>query len=212
MKKLILTISALVSLAPASAFAISASPLTANLSNAPTYQVLYECDTLADTFQAYAFAPNGDAAPNHLALDCDQTPDYFFTDTGGNGFFYYEQAETVVGTYTLIEAESGADCGTIASCEADPTYVNTIEIELVQGLTEAIVLSSFGASVIDISTIAGGILLVVLALIGILIGAGWGWRFTKRHIGAPINGPYSNDLKAAMRIRANKRFMDATDE
>jgi len=66
----------------------------------------------------------------------------------------------------------------------------------------------------EISSVAGTTLTVILSLVGLFIAAGVAWRFLKRHVGQPIGGPvpYSNDLKAAMRIRANKKFMDATDE
>jgi len=37
-----------------------------------------------------------------------------------------------------------------------------------------------------VSTVAGAILLVVLTFVGLLIAAGWGWRFLKRHIGRRI--------------------------
>jgi len=45
------------------------------------------------------------------------------------------------------------------------------------------------------SFIAGSIIATVLLLLGLLIAAGWGWKFTKRHIGAPIGGGMSQEEK-----------------
>lgn len=38
----------------------------------------------------------------------------------------------------------------------------------------------------DVSSVAGTTITAVLAFVGLLIAAGWAWRFLKRHIGKRI--------------------------
>jgi len=168
MKKSIGIFAALMMLTPPVVFAVSASPNVAYLSRAPQYQVLYTCQNAGDSsFVTRSFHPDGTAGPS---LSCDLLPDYLFTDTGGNGF-YYEASETVVGTYNLIELTEvdSDDCTTLAECEQKPSFVNGIEIFLFQnpglfalpsGLT-----GSLSANVSDTIADPG-----VLLLLGFAIG------------------------------------------
>jgi len=144
MKKLLAIVSSIFLLNPLSAFAISATPNTAYLSSAPDYQVLAECENASDQYQLYVFAPNGDNSPNNSSgRDCDQFPGYIFTDVSGDGFFYYEQVETVAGTYTLIEAGIGADCSTISACEAAPYFVGEVLVSMFDNLSSFSIPTSF---------------------------------------------------------------------
>jgi len=38
----------------------------------------------------------------------------------------------------------------------------------------------------DVSSVAGTAITLVLAFVGLLIAAGWAWRFLKRHVGKKI--------------------------
>jgi len=53
-------------------------------------------------------------------------------------------------------------------------------------VSEASTTAALASVVTSVSTIAGAIIVTVLAFVGLLIGAGWGWRFLKRHIGKRI--------------------------
>jgi len=57
------------------------------------------------------------------------------------------------------------------------------------------------------SYVAGVTLLLVFTLLGMLIAAGWGWRFIKRHIGQPIHVPHT-----AMKLQANAKYLNDTDD
>jgi len=53
-------------------------------------------------------------------------------------------------------------------------------------VTTATINTAVAAAKSDISSVANTTLGLVLAFVGLLIAAGWAWRFLKRHIGKRI--------------------------
>jgi len=53
-------------------------------------------------------------------------------------------------------------------------------------VTTATINTAVAAAKSDISSVANTTLALVLAFVGLLIAAGWAWRFLKRHIGKRI--------------------------
>jgi len=53
-------------------------------------------------------------------------------------------------------------------------------------VTTSTINTAVSAAVSDASSVANTTILIVLAFIGLLIAAGWGWRFFKRHVGKRI--------------------------
>jgi len=63
--------------------------------------------------------------------------------------------------------------------------VLTVGVASAQVATSSIE-SALTGVIATVSEVAGVVLLAVLTFVGLLIAAGWGWRFLKRHIGRRI--------------------------
>jgi len=158
-----------------------------------------------DTAPSSIYAYCGNRTSGTYAANCTKVMDSGQSYPRAGAFTVIVNGDTSCVSKTYAEcAAAGGQQDLITFSVTDP-YISLANVN-----------SAISAAKTDISSVAGTTLTVILALVGLFIAGGVAWRMLKRHIGQPIggpvNGPYSNDLKAAMRIRANKKFMDATDE
>jgi len=226
MKKALLLTIFFVAFSPLSALAFTNDTYTASsLCNA---QLLTVADTthsvgfsiwdadgtyLSDTGGAIFSADDAGSGnePQQSALPigwCEnQDPDRNFAGSG-NGYL-------AAGTYTITESDfyQSTACdgsGTLQDCLASP-YLYDSKTFSIPGISIRSINESFSASAANVSSVAGTTLLVVLGFIGLLIAAGWAWRFMRRRIGPSILSDYDK-MNRAFLTQEERDELDAFDK
>jgi len=82
----------------------------------------------------------------------------------------------------------------------DPHFTN---FDVVSNFSSTLLSGAFLARATEISGVAAYAILAVLAFVGLLIAAGYGWRFLTRHVGVPIG---------AMKQQARRKYLSDTDD